>query len=399
MIPLSVLHDIVQNAPESGTVASLLSKVPAEEQPATYAALMQAVTTGALPHLKVLGALCRMQRPYRIIPQIEANKVLVPMLLPLLPVPPAPAPTPASQQPHDPRSLLSDSQLRSFVADGLLHLPALVETAIVDDCMCVLNRHLGTPGAVMAGGAQPGLGKLQGSLTQHMAVRAVVTPTVLRVLETVVGDCDVSNLTAQLALRFPQEEVLGERAALQAGNGWHTDGLRRGRAHPFSILLGVALSDSDGPWQGNLTVWPGTHRLVHSCLQGENGAIDSRRMQDILDGKQVLARNAAYDRTDVLKVDARTAHHDNEPVDLPPLGPPVQLCLKRGDIIILHPDLAHTGGPNYGPHIRTVLYFRIKSKARGVGGWEQVSAHHFEDMWSDCSAEVQTAAREEGNIR
>jgi len=291
----------------------------------------------------------------------------------------------------------------------MLHLPGAVESALIDDCLSVLNRHLGTPGAVMAGGAQPGLGKLQGSLTQHKTVRAVVTPTVLQALETLLGSCDTDNLTAQLALRFPQEEVLGERTALQAGHGWHTDGLRRGRAHPFTILLGVALSDCEAPWQGNLIVWPTTHRLVHGCLTGKNGAIDCDRMQALLDGKPVPDRDAVYESTSAGGLESAVSsteqnagaansavgHHDNEPANLPALGIPVQVCLKRGDVIFLHPDLAHTGGPNYGPHIRTVLYFRMKSKSHASTRlWDQVCSDHFHDMWSDFSPKVQTIARQ-----
>jgi len=368
---------------------------------------MHAVTAGRLPQVTVLGAMCKLQRPYRINRSIDAKMTH------------APAPASASarthiQLPQTRQELISDSQISSFVATGMLVVPSVVDTALVDDCLSVLNRQLGTPGAVMAGGAQSGLGKLQGSLTQHKAVRAVVTPTVLQALEDLISSCDTDNLTAQLALRFPQEELVGARAALLAGHGWHTDGLRRGRVHPFTILLGVALSDCDAPWQGNLTVWPSTHHLVHECLTGKNGAIDCDRMQALLDGKLVRERDAVYESTPVgasygIAADSGTGGdhnhnasghvqhvHDNEPSNLPALGPPVQVCLKRGDILFLHPDLAHTGGPNYGPHIRTVLYFRLKSKTNSsTRHWEHVCESHFRDMWSDFSPRVRAAAQQQ----
>lgn len=64
--------------------------------------------------------------------------------------------------------------------------------------------------------------------------------------------------------------------------------------------------------------------------------------------------------------------HQNEPLDLPDLcGPdqePVQLVgCQPGDIVMLHPDTAHCGGPNYSQHedsggqIRIMIYFRLKS--------------------------------------
>jgi ectoine hydroxylase-related dioxygenase (phytanoyl-CoA dioxygenase family) len=65
-------------------------------------------------------------------------------------------------------------------------------------------------------------------------------------------------------------------------------------------------------------------------------------------------------------------HHQNEPSDLPNLcGPgeePLQLVgCKPGDVVFLHPDTAHCGGPNYCQHedaggqIRIMIYFRLKS--------------------------------------
>ena len=32
------------------------------------------------------------------------------------------------------------------------------------------------------------------------------------------------------------------------------------------------------------------------------------------------------------------------------------------DVVILHPDTAHTGGPNYSASIRSMVYFRIRHK-------------------------------------
>ena len=65
--------------------------------------------------------------------------------------------------------------------------------------------------------------------------------------------------------------------------------------------------------------------------------------------------------------------------------------------MLLHPDTAHTGGPNYNiicdHHLRIMIYFRIKSMGYrlsqdGMGldipeSWEQVIAHQCEDMYYD----------------
>jgi hypothetical protein len=55
-------------------------------------------------------------------------------------------------------------------------------------------------------------------------------------------------LGCQIALRFPRcvdALVAGGAACLERvdGKSWHTDGLRQGKQHSFSLLVGVALSD------------------------------------------------------------------------------------------------------------------------------------------------------------
>lgn len=52
----------------------------------------------------------------------------------------------------------------------------------------------------------------------------------------------------QVALRFPHsiDSLVAGGAACQSvvsGRSWHTDGLRQGKKHSFSILIGIALSD------------------------------------------------------------------------------------------------------------------------------------------------------------
>lgn len=77
------------------------------------------------------------------------------------------------------------------------------------------------------------------------------------------------QLPAQVALRFPdailaEEKATSWAAPLQLGDLlWHTDGCstRQCSRHPFSLLVGVALTDSRHGEKlcGNLCVWPGSH--------------------------------------------------------------------------------------------------------------------------------------------
>ena len=73
---------------------------------------------------------------------------------------------------------------------------------------------------------------------------------VTRLVAQLIGAGKVCPATAvQVALRFPgcnDALVVAGAAMRQAvrGTDWHTDGLRQGKKHPFSLLVGVALSDT-----------------------------------------------------------------------------------------------------------------------------------------------------------
>jgi hypothetical protein len=52
------------------------------------------------------------------------------------------------------------------------------------------------------------------------------------------------------------------------------------------------------------------------------------------------------------------------------------------DIVLLHPELAHAGGPNLTSAIRTMVYFRIQAMPISVGEAGAARAH-LSNMWSD----------------
>ncbi len=64
---------------------------------------------------------------------------------------------------------INEADIKNFVRNGYLKCEGLVNSDEIDACNYVINHHLGLPGAVAPGGAQEGLGKLQGSLSQHLA--------------------------------------------------------------------------------------------------------------------------------------------------------------------------------------------------------------------------------------
>lgn len=168
------------------------------------------------------------------------------------------------------------------------------------------------------------------------------------------GQC-IPPRAAQVALRFPQppgeEESKGhgtvdwdekvERAASSvtsaAGPGstglqgpdsrWHIDGMDKRTAAPFSLLVGIMLSDADHEDMGNLAVYPGTHVDVAEKIKR--------------DGAGWVAGAAPR----------------------PPLSKgPKQVLLKAGDVVVAHPLLPHRVGVNYSPFIRYCVYFRVHHK-------------------------------------
>ena len=150
------------------------------------------------------------------------------------------------------------------------------------------------------------------------------------------------NLSGQIAFRFPELRT-GSGTVYDKDNiqsfPWHTDGLRQGKAHSFSLLLGVCLSDVDEDFSGNLLVWPGSHLLLHQCKTGANGALDcgklaslvQRRDSPFSDLRPLLGSQASSSSSS----NHHTSHtvgdlpHDNEP-ELPRLGKPVHFRGKKG---------------------------------------------------------------------
>ncbi|CAI5738744.1 unnamed protein product [Hyaloperonospora brassicae] len=247
-------------------------------------------------------------------------------------------------------SILRESQRRSFMENGYLQIRGAVALPLVNAALQRINHDLGLPRRLIDGGVE-GSVKLAGNTSNSGAILDLYyLSDVCKYVEALVGAGQVvAPQGAQIALRFPD---LGEpREPL--GTEWHTDGLRQGRRHPFSLLAGVALSNVAEPLCGNFTVFSGSHALLHDRLAG-NGKLDDH------DGACYKADNVWGDGT------------------LPDLGTPVQLLAARGDLVLAHPDLAHRGGLNFSPDIRYQVYFRIKHKLL-----EALQEECASDLWAD----------------
>lgn len=280
-------------------------------------------------------------------------------------------------------------QLQRFVNEGYVHLNRVVGPVEVTNCLRKLNHLLGLPGAVHAGGAQPGLGKLGGGVGACKEVEALLAAGVVSAAEALLGegmvDLSVDRcIGPQVALRFPETD---EHAGKLERVEWHTDGYRRGRAHDFSLLAGVFLSDVTEPMSGNLLVWPGSHHLIHRVTTWPAGAIDVEKLAALqrrefphlspacVPSAQPAAGLSSETVGDSVVSGPRAADHRGP---LPSLGPPHQLLVQAGDLCLLHPDLAHAGGPNLSSNIRSAIYFRMRSVV-----WQAEDESHKTDLWAD----------------
>jgi hypothetical protein len=145
----------------------------------------------------------------------------------------------------------------------------------------------------------------------------------------------------QLAIRFPKVGDPPDRI------GCHLDGMysklngvKQGTISNFTMLAVVLLSDLTGPWQGNFTVWPGTHRKFEAWFR-EHGP------ESLLDGMP--------------------------PIDYPE---PRQLIGQAGDVVLTHYQVAHAAAPNVSPHVRYAAIFRIHHVDHGSHRPEAMT-----DLW------------------
>ena len=254
---------------------------------------------------------------------------------------------------------LSIEEINTFKSNGYLQVSHLVPQYKIDACLRVLNHHLGLPGAIIPGGTQKGLGKFGGKLTTHPCVIDLLSDAVFRYVENFLGIGNVleSNLRPQIALRFPEIHEIN----YTNNRVWHTDPYRQGHYHNFSLIVGVFLSDVYHENAGNLCLWPGSHvKIFHSKDHSVNstGDIDFNELCSLFDNSTLSESKTVHQNH--IFADKQNLKRDGSLV--PDIGPPVQLLANAGDVVFCHPDLAHCGGINTSSNIRSMVYFRIKSK-------------------------------------
>ena len=238
---------------------------------------------------------------------------------------------------------LTREQKEHFYEQGYVLVPDVVPRERVDAALQAINHSLGEgidPARLAILRSQSHCPELQ---KEHIITDLYNDTPAKALVESLVGPGKVRPISSgQIALRFPIAPGSAPKPPLPHLDGMYTptNGVPKGRIMSFTALIGVALSDVGGPYAGNLTVWPGTHRLYETYFR-QHGP------EALLEGMPNV-----------------------------PLPEPVHIVAQAGDVMLCHYELAHTAAPNTSPHVRYAIYFRA-SHVDHERQWKQAMS----DIW------------------
>lgn len=246
---------------------------------------------------------------------------------------------------------LTPEQRRALVDQGYLVVPGLVPRERIDAALRAINGSLGEEGI-----AKDQLWTLRAQtfcpeLVSASPILDLYAATGVQALaEAAIGAGQVTPpSTGQIALRFPQPRPATGSDVVPRDPYPHIDGMpgplngvRAGTLYHFTALAGVFLSDVDGSFEGNFTVWPGSHRVLERHFR-------SHGTDELLSG---------FPKLD--------------------LGAPRQLRARAGDVVLAHYQLAHGAAANLGPHIRYAVFFRLAHRSH-----DPRSTATMVDLWRE----------------
>jgi hypothetical protein len=236
---------------------------------------------------------------------------------------------------------LTTAELHHFFSEGFVIINNAVPVDVVDEALRHINVCLGR-GAITHD--VPTLVGIEGSSNSALPLMDLFNSDRGSHLPTCVQSLlgrERANLplSCQVALKFPSSSSSIPAHGINLenlGTTWHVDGFGKGLHSPFTLLVGVCLSDQDAPWSGELAVHPGSHWGLQ---------------QNVRD--QVVSGSSSFSDLDAAA---------SGPKARPNLGPPSPILLRKGDAVLCHQKLPHQGLPNHSPNIRYQVYFRISHK-------------------------------------
>jgi hypothetical protein len=241
---------------------------------------------------------------------------------------------------------LDAEQQRALIDDGYLILPGAVPQARIDRALKAINNSLGEQGMDK--------GRLWTFRAQTFCPELVAADAILdlyrdtpleALAQAAIGPGAVPRPTSgQIALRFPQDAEPRDPHPHIDGVPSPLNGVPAGKVLHFTALAGVFLSDVTGPFQGNFTVWPGTHRALAERFASQGTG-------ELLQGFPAI-----------------------------PMPAPLQLTARAGDGILAHYQLAHAAAHNVAPHVRYAVFFRLAHQNH-----DPSSPQSMVDIWREWS--------------
>ena len=240
---------------------------------------------------------------------------------------------------HDVR--LTTAQKAGLFEDGYVRVPGVVPAARVEAALRAINHSIGQglPPSEMA------IYRSRSFCPELQRARVILDlcheTAAAGLAESLLGPIEAVR-TGQIALAFPQTGTPEPPYPHLDGLHTPTNGVPAGEVRSFTLLVGVILSDVTTAGAGNLTVWPGSHRLYETYFR-------ERGPKSLLEGMPK--------------------------VELPE---PVELTGRTGDVVLCHYQLAHAVGANTSPHVRYAVYFRLKSRGHDGRRWDCLT-----DVWKE----------------
>jgi len=236
----------------------------------------------------------------------------------------------------DDSAVLTEEQRQHFVDEGYLHVKQVVPAKLVHAALGAINAALCKPGGnveVDDDGTRycPGVGGSDAilNLLKHSKVWTLA--------QRLLGKGNISDVQrGQIALRPPNPALIAaggpeNKDGSLSPTQWHIDGMGKNEHPPFSLLVGVTLSDALQPNCGNFGVFPNSHKKLLPLLKE--------------------------------KVESGSSWYSNEnSTEKPAFHNGVQVLAEAGDAVLVHNLTAHRAVPNASHAIRYQVYFRLKHK-------------------------------------
>ena len=254
--------------------------------------------------------------------------------------------------------MVTDGWTSDFVQNGFGHFAGLIDEAVIAAARRKIDEDLAAnydPARKAEYDARsfcPGiLGKPEiMNLLGHTEVRQRIS-TLLEMKELRSGG------QGQVALRRAHNTEAQEPPHPHIdGIPYPLNGVVGDEISPFSLLVGVFLSEVQTQFAGNFTVWPGSHLVLERYFR-ERGPQATR-----------------------------------EGMPSAPIGEPKQLLCSPGDVVLCHYQLAHAAAVNTSDNDRYAVFFRLTPRDLDSTqpGYREAAWLHLTHIWTGWK--VQNAA-------